>query len=265
MKSPAGSYGAVDPESARREALRLDRQAAAIWDREREALLRAGLAPGQRFLDVGCGPGGVLRRVSEDLGRVPFGIDLSQELAVRARAAGHSVRADGAALPFASGTFDFVLLRLVLRHVPAPALLLRQAARVARAGGKVCVVDVDESATAFDPEPASWPALKNALAVTAIRRGGDPYLGRRARSLLLEAGLVEPHTAVLPVTTEDLSRAAFVDVMLAPSARAIDPDLLSPADAARAWEDLRRGSPDGGFGYALGFMVAASKPDGWGA
>ena len=258
----AGSYRAQGP-AAVDETERLRRQAAAVWTRERAALLAAGLERGQRLLDLGCGPGGLCDRLGADLGRTPFGVDLNQDLLRQARSAAVA-RADGARLPFRDGVFDFVLLRLVLRHAPARERLLAEGARVLRTGGILCAVDVDEAATAFDPEPASWPALKRALAESAVRRGGDPFVGRRLRRLLAEAGLAEIGTSALPVSTDDLPPGAFVETMLAPAARTVDPDLLDGAAVQRGWDELREWAsrPDG-FGYALGWMARARKPDGW--
>jgi SAM-dependent methyltransferase len=259
----AGSYRADGSAAAESEAERLRRQAAAVWTRERAALVAAGLAPGQRLLDLGCGSGGVLERLAPELGRAPFGVDLNQEL-LRHAVAGVVARADGAQLPFQDAVFDFVLVRLVLRHAPARERLIAEAARVLRTGGILCAVDVDEAATAFEPEPASWPALKDALAQSAVRRGGDPAVGRRLRRLLGAAGLTELGTVALPVSTDDIPAPAFVETMLAPAARAIDPDLLDGAAARRGWDELREWAlrPDG-FGYALGWMARARKPDGW--
>ena len=261
MTSRTGSYGGHHDDDA--EAERLRAQAVVIWNRERDALARAGLMSGMRLLDVGCGPGGALERLAGELGRVPFGIDVSHDFLQRARAVAHSVRADGAALPFADGTFDFVLLRLVLRHAPQRDRMLEEAVRVVRTGGTVAAVDVDEDATVFEPEPRSWPALKRALAGSAIRRGGDPLIGRRLRRLLWDRGLSDPLTIPLPVTTDDLSPAAFVSTMLAPAARVVDPDLLAPAAVEAAWQELSEwASAKSGFGYALGIMAAARKPHG---
>lgn len=263
MSEPAGSYRAEGAAEARNETERLRRQAAAVWGRERAALLAAGLASGQRLLDLGCGPGGTLERLVADLGRTPFGVDLNQALLRRAGAA-HVVRADGANLPFADGSFDFVLVRLVLRHAPARARLLAEAARVLATGGILCATDVDEAATAFDPEPPSWPALKAALAASASRRGGDPYVGRRLRRLLAETGLLGVTTVALPVSTDDVPPRAFIETMLAPAARTVDSDLLEPAAVQRAWGELGEWASDSGaFGYALGWMAAARKPHGW--
>ena len=106
-----------------------------------------------------------------------------------------------------------------------------------RVGGIVAAIDVDESTTVFDPEPSSWPALKKALAASAIRRGGDPFVGGRMRRLLLERGLSEPMDVALPVTTDDLAAGAFVQTLLAPAARVVDPDLM-PASRCGGWPAL---------------------------
>jgi len=259
----AGSYRAAGTAAVESETERLRRQAAAVWTRERAALRSVGLAPGQRLLDLGCGPGGMLERLAPELGRAPFGVDINQEL-LRKAAPGQVVRADGARLPFQAGVFDFVLVRLVLRHAPAREQLIAEAARVLRVGGILCAVDVDEAATAFDPEPPSWPALAAALAATAVRRGGDPFVGRKLHRLLSAAGLVGDTTVGLPVSSDDLPAQTFVETMLAPAARPIDDDLLDGATVSRGWDDLRAWATDGGgFGYALGWMAAARKPDGW--
>jgi SAM-dependent methyltransferase len=258
-----GSYRADGSAAAESEAERLRRQAAAVWTRERAALVAAGFAPGQRLLDLGCGPGVVLERLAPELGRAPFGVDLNQEL-LRHAVAGVVARADGVHLPFQDAAFDFVLVRLVLRHAPAREGIVAEAARVLRTGGILCAVDVDEAATAFDPEPAAWPALKAALAQSAARRGGDPLVGRKLRRLLGSTGLTDLATFALPVSTDDFPAPAFVETMLAPAARTIDPDLLDGAAARRGWDELREWAlRPGGFGYALGWMARARKPDGW--
>ena len=262
MSDGAGSYRALGSAAVGSETDRLRRQAAAVWTRERTALLGAGLAAGQRLLDLGCGPGGLLERLVSVLGRAPFGVDLNQALLRQVRG-GHVARADGARLPFQDGVFDFVLMRLVLRHAPAREKLIDEAARVLRPGGILCAVDVDEAATAFDPEPASWPALKQALAASAIRRGGDPFVGRRLPRLLAAAGLVDVTTVGLPVSTGDIPPRAFIETMLAPAARSVDPDLLPPAAVRRGWDELGEWASGGGFGYALGWMAGARKPDDW--
>jgi SAM-dependent methyltransferase len=230
----------VTPAAAAPEAERLRRQAAAVWARELAALRALGLADGARLLEVGCGPGAVLARLIADARpRLAVGAELSAAHARRAAAVARVVRADGACVPFAGGSFDAVLFRLVLRHCPDPEALVAEAARLVAPGGRVFIVDADDATLALRPAPAGFAALWAALAATARRRGGDPALGRRARGLLLAAGLTDAREQILRVTTDDLPPAAFVADILAPEARPLDGDLLPAGEAARAWAEVR--------------------------
>lgn len=264
MKNLSGSYQADGPAvpPAANESQRLEQQAASIWAKERAALVSLGLQAGARVLDLGCGPGGTLRRLEADLRPgLAVGVDLQQGYLVRARDSAQVVRANAAEIPVADESFDFVLLRLVLRHTPARLEILKEAARIVRRGGIVCAVDVDEEATVFDPEPPRWAKLKAALAASARRAGGDPIVGRRLPRLMRAAGLGDPRVVMLPVTTLDLAAPAFVEVMLAPAARAIDPEFMPADEVASAWAELRAWAGQAeGFGFALGIMAAARRP-----
>ena len=101
----------------------------------------AGVAGGQRVLDVGCGPGALTREL---VGRVTAlgvaAVDPFEQFveAIRERHPGVSVECSGAeALPFADAAFDAALAQLVVQFMTAPAAGLREMARVTRPGGVV--------------------------------------------------------------------------------------------------------------------------------
>jgi SAM-dependent methyltransferase len=116
--------------------------------------------PGQRWLDVACGPGIVSCALARHVGTV-VGIDLTAAMVAQATeeaaAAGvrnvHFLQGDATALPFGEAAFDGVLTRFSLHHIPHPVRVLREMARVARAGGCVAVAD---HLTAPQPEVAAW-------------------------------------------------------------------------------------------------------------
>jgi dolichyl-phosphate beta-glucosyltransferase len=92
-----------------------------------------------RCLDIGCGGGAMLLEAGSE---VPaFGIDLSSQALDHARARGLRGLAKGeaSALPFATATFDSVLVLDVLEHHARPEHLLREIKRVLEPGGVLIV------------------------------------------------------------------------------------------------------------------------------
>jgi SAM-dependent methyltransferase len=96
----------------------------------------AGLSPGLRVLDAGCGNGEYLRALAGHAVQAA-GCDLSMGML---RSAGHRslLNADIAALPFQDGTFDVVLAAHMLYHVPDRHVAVRELRRVLAPGG-VCI------------------------------------------------------------------------------------------------------------------------------
>ena len=91
----------------------------------------------KRVLEVGCGTGLILERVSRFAGHAE-GIDLSPGMLALARQRGLSVQeASATALPFADATFDLVYSFKVLAHVPDIERALAEMVRVVQPGGHV--------------------------------------------------------------------------------------------------------------------------------
>lgn len=107
----------------------------------------AGIQPGQRALDVGCGPGPLTKPLADLLGAEHVAaIDPSEPFveACRGRIPGADVRVGvGEQLPFAADEFDAVLAQLVVQLMDDRDAGLREMARVARPGGVIaaCVWD----------------------------------------------------------------------------------------------------------------------------
>ncbi|MEO6349361.1 MAG: class I SAM-dependent methyltransferase [Candidatus Limnocylindrales bacterium] len=128
----------------------------------------AGLSPGDRALDVGCGPGALTTELVGLLGVDQVAaVDPSETFveACRARHPGVSVQlASAESLPFPDTTFDHALAQLVVNFMTDPVAGVSEMRRVARPGGRVTAAVWDyggemtllrtfwEAAAAVDPQ-----------------------------------------------------------------------------------------------------------------
>ncbi|MFH1278859.1 MAG: ubiquinone/menaquinone biosynthesis methyltransferase [Candidatus Eisenbacteria bacterium] len=121
----------------------------------REAIRRAGIGPGDRFLDVACGTGDLGLEAARAAERVGvLGVDFSQPMLRRAGLKGTRNRrprplrlAAGAAeqLPVRGGAFAAAGIAFGIRNVPDRGAALREMARAVRPGGRVVVLEFTTS------------------------------------------------------------------------------------------------------------------------
>ena len=107
----------------------------------------AQVSPGQRVLDVGCGPGALTTELVKRLGAsLVDAVDPAEQFVAAAaeRHPGVDVQVAAAErLPFSAGEFDAALAQLVVHFMEHPVQGLAEMARVTRDGGTVaaCVWD----------------------------------------------------------------------------------------------------------------------------
>jgi SAM-dependent methyltransferase len=110
-------------------------------DLARALAVTAGVRPGGRALDVGCGPGALATELAARLGSGQVAaVDPSAPFveACRRRLPGVRVElASAERLPFADATFDHALAQLVVNFIPDPPAGVREMRRVTRPGGTV--------------------------------------------------------------------------------------------------------------------------------
>ena len=136
------------------------RQKGADWDEMRALELPARAVedallalfpprPEGRLLDIGTGTGRVLELLAPRV-RQALGVDASKAMLALARSrlsgpdfAHCAVRlADMYRLPLAEGSFDVVVLQMVLHHAEDPAGAVQEATRVLAPGGRLLVIDL---------------------------------------------------------------------------------------------------------------------------
>ncbi len=162
--------------------------------------------PGNRILDVGCGPGtgevSIGRLQVSQLRLVGIDFKLANIVEARRATADHNQRASFAAadarwLPFKGGVFDATYCVTVLQHLREVELAVSELARVTRAGGRVVVVEPDNSARYFySSTPAGARTFATATrffaALSAGRGDGPPPdVGPRLSAILARSG-IEP-------------------------------------------------------------------------
>jgi arsenite methyltransferase len=170
----------------------------------RRRIVRQALdaAPGERILDVGCGPGFYCAELADEVGRSGsvVGVDSSPamlELAARRCAGLEGVElrpADAVSLPVHDASFDGALCVQVLEYVADPTVALGEMHRALRPGGRVVVWDIDWATV-------SLHALDSAL-TERVLRAWDQHLthaslprtlGSRLRSAGFEDVRMEAH------------------------------------------------------------------------
>lgn len=111
-------------------------------------LAHAGVAPGTRHLDLGCGAG-MAAALSASLGATVAGIDAAEamlEIARERTPRGDFRQGDLEALPFADASFDLVTGFNAFQYAGDPSLALREAGRVTRPGGMIVIMTWGEPA-----------------------------------------------------------------------------------------------------------------------
>ncbi len=132
------------------------------WYR-REALVRAGLAAGDKVVDVGIGTGLLARQAFALIGEKGrlIGVDPSPGMLAQVDIPGVELRAGRAEeVPCATGEADFLSFGYAFRHVSDVDAALREFHRVLRPGGKLMILEISK--------PSS--RLSNALVKFYMRR-----------------------------------------------------------------------------------------------
>lgn len=202
MEQPRPGGGAGYPLGhSRHELSRLIEQARYFGDLTEQVMLAAGIGPGMRVLDAGCGAGDVSFLVAEMVGPSGsvLGVDRSQDAVALATRRAEDAELDN--VRFRAADIDELTLdkpvdalvgRLVLMYLPDPAATLRRLASFVRPGGIVAFHEFDLAGCISEPPCPLFDATMERMRETFRRAGVDPRTGLKLGRFFEDAGFPSP-------------------------------------------------------------------------
>ncbi|MGP1676639.1 MAG: class I SAM-dependent methyltransferase [Giesbergeria sp.] len=119
----------------------------------RQALVRGGLKPGMKVLDVGVGTGLLAAQACILTGNAALvtGVDPSLGMMAAAKLPKAMVLIEGRAesLPFPDNHFDFLSMGYALRHISDLAVAFAEFERVLKPGGRLCLLEITPAQNRF--------------------------------------------------------------------------------------------------------------------
>lgn len=145
----------------------------------------------RRVLDMGSGNGHYLQRLASRFpGKAYLGVDLAPQLVdiARREAAGPGCRFECIDMSDVGDTHDFVILRLLLQHLPDIDGALDKLARITRPGATALVIDSNDAVRFFHPPLPEVMQLFSHYTTQQAGEGRD----RRAAQLVIDKLVAHP-------------------------------------------------------------------------
>ena len=265
---PDGFVQSRDPN----EFQRLSEQAL-LWQRaSAEVLDRVGLKPGMSCLDIGAGPGAVMRLMADRVapeGRVT-GIEIDGTLGPRAlaelRAQGGAhfemIEADVRTLEQVPGApFDLTYRRLVLMQMQDPVTILEKMLAWTKPGGTVAAQEFDFGAIAVEPLCPAMAEFNRLFEGVFRGQGRNLRAGRQLPAQFEAAGLGLPdgtnaETKYLPL--KDIAQL-LIGVYQGLFGGAVELGIADPVRAEAFKADMTEAAADGRYYCLTPILIGAWK------
>jgi len=249
------------------------RDQALMWQRATEEVLdRAGLKPGMSCLDVGSGPGAVMRSMANRVGpqgRVT-GIEIDGKLGRQAladlRAQGGAqfelIEADMLKLDSPPGApFDLTFCRLFLMHMQDPVAALEKMLFWTKPGGVVVAQEFDFGAIAVEPLCPAMAEFNRLFEGVFRGYGRNLRAGRQLPAQFEAAGLGLPDGTLAEAKYLPLADMApmLIGVYQGLFASAAELGIAETTRAEAFKADIAEAASDGRYYCLTPILIAAWK------
>lgn len=225
------------------------------------------LRPGERVLDIGCGPGLLAQDIAATVGAEGgvVGIDVSEPMTSIARDRCRELPwasfeiADAAALPFADSSFDVGVSTQVYEYVPDVATALAELFRVLRPGGRAVIIDTDyDSWVLHTSHPERFARIRAAWNDHFVHPGLPRVLIAELRNAGFE---VLAQDVIVMLNTEYQPHTYSYGMVQFITDFAARHDSVGPEEAA-AWKaDLEQLGERGEYFFSLNrYLFVAQRP-----
>src|SRR4029450_7114683 len=249
------------------------RDQARMWESATEAVLgKVGLGQGMTALDVGAGPGAVMRLMADRVGpqgRVT-GIEIDEKLGPQAladlRAGGGAefelIQANVLELDNVPGApFDLTYCRLFLMHMQDPVAVLEKMLMWTKPGGVVTAQEFDFGAIAIEPPCPAMAEFNRVFEGVFRGHGRNLRAGRQLPAQFEAAGIGLPDgtlTEAKYLPLKDMA-AMLVGVYQGLFASAAELGIADPVRAEEFKADMADAAADGRYYCLTPILIAAWK------
>jgi ubiquinone/menaquinone biosynthesis C-methylase UbiE len=249
------------------------RDQARMWQSATEAVLdKIGLGPGMSALDVGAGPGAVMRLMADRVGpqgRVT-GIEIDGKLGAQALA---DLRSQGGAefqlieanvldlekVP--GGPFDLTYCRLFLMHMQDPVAILEKMLEWTKPAGVVGIQEFDFGAIAVEPLCPAMAEFNRLFEGVFRGHGRNLRAGRQLPTQFEAAGIGLPDGTMAEAKFLPLKDMAqmLIGVYQGLFASATELGIADPVKAEAFKSEMAEAGEDGRFYCLTPILIAAWK------
>ena len=236
------------------EMKRLQIQASLFESFAREALIKAGLKPGMRCIDIGCGIGNVSKLMKEMVGKSGsvIGTDIEKKYVDYCnnnwKSLNISFSQDDILNSNISGKFDIVYSRLMFVHLKNKLKAIKLMKEIVKKNGMIIIQELDHAPGSWlsHPDKPSVEVLRKIYVKLIKKTGGDPFSGRKIYDLFLDEGLQTTLYCQVPILQMTQKPFSELGWMFADSLKSsiLSNNFMTESQFEQLFDDLKEISKD---------------------